>query len=364
MLDARVWLLWALTMLVAASSTRNPLYTVLLALVAAVVGTVCALRDGGERAVLAPLRFAAIALPLSALFNALTVHVGGTALFRLPGWLPLLGGPVTLEAVVFGVQNGLVLTVIFAGFAVFNQVTPVRDLVGLAPRAFHEAGVVISIALTFVPQTMRSLNRIRQAQAVRGYRMRGLRDWPPIVVPLLISGLERSMGLAEAMVARGYGAVSDQAQPLHTSVGLALGLLTLLGGWLTFLFWPARREAGTGLMVGGGALIVGVVWLAGQSVRHTVYRPRRWTVRDTLAVAGCGLTLVIILTQREALYYSPYPRLILPPFDPFIGLGLLGLLAPAAAIRIGQADRVRSLRSERVDWADQSSGQEQGRGDA
>jgi energy-coupling factor transport system permease protein len=329
MLDARVWLLWALTTLVAASSTRNPLYTVLLALVAAVVGTVCAPRDGGQRAVFSPFRFAAVALPLSALFNALTVHFGQTALFRLPDWLPLLGGPVTLEAFVFGVQNGLVLTVIFAGFAVFNQATPVRDLVGLAPRAFHEAGVVISIALTFAPQTMRSLNRIRQAQAVRGYRMRGLRDWPPIVVPLLISGLERSMGLAEAMVARGYGAVSDQTQPLHRSAGLALGLLTLLGGWLTFLFWPAWREAGIGLMVGGGALIVGMVWLAGRAVHHTVYRPRRWTVRDTLAVAGCGLTLAIILTQREALYYSPYPRLTFPIFDPLVGLGLLGLLTPA-----------------------------------
>ena len=37
-------------------------------------------------------------MPISALFNALTVHIGDTELLRLPGWLPLLGGPVTLEA--------------------------------------------------------------------------------------------------------------------------------------------------------------------------------------------------------------------------------------------------------------------------
>ncbi|MGD9001225.1 MAG: hypothetical protein PVF04_01075, partial [Anaerolineae bacterium] len=36
-------------------------------------------------------------------------------------------------------------------------------------------------------------------------------------------------------------------------------------------------------------------------------------------------------TQREALYYSPYPLLALPQFDPFLGLGILGLLAPAIA---------------------------------
>jgi energy-coupling factor transport system permease protein len=336
MLDARAWFVWVLTTLIAVSSVRNPLYVVLLALVTSVIGLVCRPADeqvDGRWMILSPLRFATIALPLSALFNGLTIHVGDTPLLRLPDWLPLLGGPVTLEALVFGVQNGLALTVIFAGFAVFNQVTPVRDLVQLTPRAFHEVGVVISIALTFVPQTARSLNRIRQAQAVRGHRVRGLRDWPPIVVPLLVSGLERSMGLAEAMVARGYGAVSDRAQPLRTSGGLAVGLLMLLGGWLTFLFCPAWREAGLGLMIGGGALIAGVLWLAGRTVRHTVYRPRRWTVRDTLVVGGCGLALAAVSLPsplgQDTLYYSPYPRLTLPVFDPLVGLGLLGLLMPA-----------------------------------
>ncbi|HDQ72863.1 MAG TPA: energy-coupling factor transporter transmembrane protein EcfT [Chloroflexi bacterium] len=336
MFDARVWLLWVLTMLIAASSTRNPLYTVLMMLVTTVLGVTCATGDeqtGAQRTILSPIRFAAIAVPLSALFNALTIHVGDTILARLPDWLPLLGGPVTLESLVFGAQNGLTLTVIFTGFAVFNQVTPVRDLVALTPRAFHEAGVVISIALTFVPQTTRSLKRIRQAQAVRGHRVGGLRDWPPIVVPLLVSGLERSMGLAEAMVARGYGATTSQAQALRTSGGLALGLLILLGGWLTFLFYPAWRAVGTGLLIGGGALVVGVVWLAGRSVCHTVYRPRHWTVRDTLVVAGCGMALATILLPsslgRDTLHYSPYPQLTWPIFDPLLGLGLLGLLTPA-----------------------------------
>jgi len=336
MFDARAWFLWVLTTLVAVSSARNPLYTLLLLLVAAVVAVVCQRREGavaGQQAALSPLRFAAIAVPTSALFNALTVHIGDTVFLDLPGWLPLLGGPVTLEALAFGLQNGLVLTGIFSGFAVFNQMTAVRDLVALVPRAFHEAGVVISIALTYAPQTIRSLNRIRQAQAVRGHRVRGLRDWPPIVVPLLVSGLERSMGLAEAMVSRGYGATSDEAQPVRTTGGLAVGLLALLGGWLLFLFRPAGREAGLVWMVVGGALVAGVVWSSGRSVHHTVYRPRRWRVRDTLVVAGCVLALAAVLLPSpfglNTLYYAPYPRLTLPAFDPWVGLGLLGLLMPA-----------------------------------
>ena len=343
MLDARTWLLWALTALVTASSTRNPLYLVLLLLVTTVVGVVCA-PDQGQRVSLSPLRFVAVAVPLSALFNSLTVHIGDTVLIRLPDWLPLLGGPVTLEALIFGATNGLTLAVIFSGFAVSNQVMPVRDLVQLTPRAFHEAGVVLSIALTFIPQTTRSLNRIREAQAVRGHRVRGLRDWLPIVVPLLVSGLERSMGLAEAMVARGYGAVSDRAQPLRTQGLLVLGLLALLGGWLAFLFRPSWKEFAVGMMLGGAALIVGVVWLAGRAVSHTVYRSRRWTARDTLVVLGCGLTLAVVLLplpliDQGTLYYAPYPCVTLPIFDPIIGLGLLGLLVPAVVITGGQAER-------------------------
>jgi energy-coupling factor transport system permease protein len=332
MIDVRAWVLWAVTALVVASSTRNPLYLVLLLLVVAVVDKAHA-PGHRQRAVLSPLRFAAVAVPLSVLFNGLTAHLGDTVLFRLPTWLPLLSGSVTLEALVFGATNGLTLTAIFSGFVVFNQVTPVRDLVQLTPRAFHEAGVVLSIALTFVPQTTHSLARIREAQAVRGHRIRGLRDWLPIFVPLLVSGLERSMGLAEAMVARGYGAVTDRSQPLRLQALLALGLFLLLGGWLAFLFLPSWKALALGGILVGVALIVGVLWLAGRAVPRTAYRTHRWTARDTLVVLGCGLTLAatllpLPLVDRTTLAYAPFPRLTLPAFDPLIGLGLLGLLVP------------------------------------
>lgn len=372
MLDARVWMLWALTTLVSASSTRNPLYVIVVLLIATVVGAVCATGEG-RRAPLSPLRFAMISVPLSSLFNGLTVHFGDTVLFHSPYWLPLLGGAVTLEALVFGAVNGLILTAIFSAFAVFNQVTPVRDLIKLTPRAFHEGGVVLSIALTFIPQMSRSLNRIREAQAVRGHRVKSLRDWLPIVVPLLVSGLERSMGLAEAMVARGYGGVSAQEQPLRTQGLVVLGLLTVLGGWLAYLFrpalsaveWPALRQdfgelsrtaqgtawriAAIGVMIAGAGLIGLAIWLTGRGVRHTVYRARRWTGSDTLTVLGCAITLAVALTQREALYYSPYPRLTWPAFNPLVGIALLGLLAPAIVVTADQANRAQSLQSEKED---------------
>ena len=75
MLDTRVWLLWAPTTLVVASSTRNPLYVILLLLTAMVVGRACA-SDQSRRAVLSSLHFAAVAVPLATLFNGLTALKG------------------------------------------------------------------------------------------------------------------------------------------------------------------------------------------------------------------------------------------------------------------------------------------------
>ncbi len=327
MADARAWLLWALTMLLSASFSRNPLYSFLLLLVTVWVYNTCVTAEE-HRSPLTPLRFALFTIPLAALFNALSTHFGRTQLFRLPDWIPLFGGAVTLEALVFGAINGLNLTVIFSSFTTFNRALAVRDLIALTPRAFHESGVVLSIALTFVPQTVRSLQRIREAQAVRGHRLRGLRDWAPVFTPLLVSALERALMLAEAMVARGYASVAA-AVHTRTRALLALGLVMLLAGWLGALFVPAARAIAIASLGMGVVALVGVVWSMGRTVRHTVYRPRRWRARDTWIVAGCAPTLILLLVERGAFYYSPYPDLAWPAFDPLVGLGLLGLLAPA-----------------------------------
>ena len=337
-IDARLWLLWSLTTLTAASATHNPLYVIVLLLTTAVVGAY----GTPERDWHVPLRFALVAVPLGSLFTGLTGHQGATVLLRLPERLPLLGGPLTLESLLLGATNGLTLTTIFTGFLVFNRAASTRDLVNLVPRAFHEAGVVISIALTFIPQTRRSLTRIREAQAVRGHRVRTARDWLPILVPLLVNGLEQSLGLAEAMVARGYGAVADRRTALRTQAALVAGLTLLLGGWLGWLLSPPWRMAAAGLAVAGGAVILGAGWGAGRGHRRTTYRPRRWGWRDTAVLLGCGLTLAVLLLPlggRGTLAYSFYPRLTPPPFDPLIGAGLLGMAAPAVSYLLSAPPR-------------------------
>jgi len=333
-IDVRAWGIWAVAVLVIASTCRNPFYAIVVFLIITI--TDAAVRGEQERGVPSPLRFAAMAIPLSAILNALVSPVGQTALFRLPDWLPLIGGSITLEALVYGGTNGLLLTLIFGAFSLFSRAVPTREMIRLVPRALSEGGMVMSIALTFVPQTSRAIRRVREAQALRGHRVKGVRDWLPIVVPLLVSGLERSMNLAEAMVSRGYGAVSARSAPSVLRATLVLGLLALLGGWTGLTFsaekaWPAIALAM------GGVIIIGTVWRMGRSHVTTRYHESRWTRRDTAVVIGVCLALTSMVfrlpfIERESLSYAPYPYLSWPPFDPVIGITLLGLSMPALVL--------------------------------
>src|SRR4030065_1354430 len=89
-------------------------------------------------------------------------------------------------------------------FMLLNLALPVRDLLRLIRRAFFPVAVVTSIAVTYLPTTLRQFQQIREAQAVRGHQVRSLRDWLPLLMPLLVGGLEHAMQLAEAMTARGF----------------------------------------------------------------------------------------------------------------------------------------------------------------
>lgn len=328
-LDARVWVVWVLATAALAMTVRNPLYTLILLLIARVVDVACGRADAGLGLPL--VRITLVVLFFATVFNGLFVHTGQTVLFQLPDALPLIGGPITLEGIIYGLETGLILLALLFLFVTFNRVISPAELVRLTPRAFHDLGVVILIAITYVPETARHLERIREAQAIRGHRLRGLRDWRPVVIPLLVGGLERAMGVAEAMVARGYGATAGQEQTSPVLAGLALGLLLLLSGWFLALWQGAL---GWLLLALGALLLGGLLWFNGRRVQYTHYRVRPWSRNDTLVLLLSLLPVLAVFLPwpfigHDTLAYTPYPRLHLPPFDPIIGLLLLFLLVPA-----------------------------------
>jgi energy-coupling factor transport system permease protein len=339
--DARAWVVWLFAGALLAILIGNPLYLVLLLIISRLNSYACAPATARERQ-LPFWRISVMILVFSTLFNLLTAHVGHTVLVTLPAGWPLIGGPLTLEAAIYGFLSGLRLVTMLSFFLAFNTIVPVSELTGLTPRALHELGLVVLIALTYVPETIHQYRRIRNAQAIRGHRVEGLRDWRPILIPLLIAGLERALNLAETMVARGYGSTTQTAMSGRARGLLLLALLLALAGALRLI----AAESDGPLWLGVAALAVGLAYHdLSRSVPHTRYRPRRWAWDDTLLVAGALIALLPLLpalSERGTLAFQPYPQARPPLFDPLIGLCLLGLAAPAARVALAPGPEVRS----------------------
>jgi len=330
------WIIWVAASLAALSGSRNPLYLILLLLCIAFVGMIVNLQDDSAEIPIPILRVGTMIVVLSSIFNGLMMHYGETVLFVIPGQIYLISGIITLEAIFYGFLNGLVLAGFLAVFSILNQALPVQALVQLIPRAFYPVAVVVSIAITYVPVTLRQMQQIREAQMVRGYRWRGWRDWLALFMPLLVNGLERAMGLTEAMMARGFAADDLPDQENTPRLILGAGSIFLVGGWL---MRTAGWLPGLGLVgvLTGLAAIFGILWLIGKRVPRTIYRQEKWMRRDWLITAGALITGFFFLfpipgIDRASLNYYPYPRLTLPGFAPLLGLAALGLLGPGIVL--------------------------------
>lgn len=340
--------------------TRNPLYLSLELAAVGLVYTALARRPDARteaRGWRVMLRLGLLLATLTALIPPLLVHYGETVLLRLPALslplpgvadTPMLGGPVTLESVAYGVATALGLTALLLTFATFNLAVEPYALLRALPRSLARSGVVLSIAVTFVPQMMEAQREIREAQALRGHRFRGLRDLAPLFVTLLGEGLERSITLAESMEARGFSAGSRSRGP-GARAALLSGFALLAAGAAVRVWAPEGWSRLAGLAAGDGLLLLGLVTLLGALVRlgrttvRTRLRRSTWGRRDTAVAAAAGLSLLLLLlvhlTGGRGLGWYPYPRVLWPETDG-LALAALALLA-APAVVVGSTHRPR-----------------------
>jgi hypothetical protein len=133
-------------------------------------------------------------------------------------------------------------------------------------------------------------------------------------------------------------------------LALLAGLLLLGTGWVVQLGGWSDVESWLALGLGTGLILSGL-WAIGRRFPRGSFRPPRWRGSDTLCLAGALLVLGVTLLPlpglgSAALWYTPYPRLALPPVDWRVGLSLLGLLGPLAGARRGVS---RSYNTRRYD---------------
>jgi biotin transport system permease protein len=183
---------------------------------------------GWKLLVLAGLSVLVFAVPtLPVVCGALVaVVVLGLAVARLPAavlarqgrtvlwWLV---GLFVLHSLLTDVPTGTLtvlrlLTLVLAA-AVVTATTRVTEMIAVVERICRplewvgvrpaRIGLVIAMALRFIPLISERADRIREAQAARGGSVRGLRGLTTLVVPLLVQVLQLAHTVSEALDARG-----------------------------------------------------------------------------------------------------------------------------------------------------------------
>lgn len=260
------WLAWASAALGLAITTRNPYAQVMLLLIFLNVWLPYRRPDAGL-----PVRLGLMLGVLPVLFDLAFSRFGTHVMFSLPG-IPVVGGPWTVEALVFGAITGAALLLTIGIFAVLQVTVRNADLLELLPRPLYRSGTVVSLALAFVPQAIGSLRVIAEARRLRG-KPAGWRAAPALLLPLLLTTLERALQYAESLDSRGFG-----------------------------------------------------------SQRRSRYRPLPWRAVDTVATAASGVALAgLVLAPAPS--YDPY-LLILPAFPSTTTVASLLALAVPAALAI------------------------------
>lgn len=304
-----VWLVWAVAAATAVQIAPSPVYVVLVIAICAL--TVEALAPDGplHRAFPALVALGTAFGLLRVLIAILTTHTGLDVLFTLPhATLPralggfTVGGTVETTALLQSANQGLAIVGIMAAFGAFNALASHYELVQSAPRAFHELGLIVTVALAFVPATIESVVAVRDADRARtGGRAIRRGRYRRLMVPVLERGMERAVALSESMDSRGFATGTHTgAEQLSAWCGLA-GLVTM---GASFAALVGRRNALALVLAAAGAgLLVGAVASASRAATRTRHRRRRLDQADVatmLAAASAPLLLALLSAAGDA----------------------------------------------------------------
>jgi energy-coupling factor transport system permease protein len=335
------WWCWSVGLAVAASQTTNPWLLLLL------IGVAC-LAVAARRSAQPWANSFRLYLVLGVVIVVIRVVFrivlgggdgagGGTRVLLdlpeipLPHWalgVQLLG-PVTQEALLAGLYDGLRLAAIVICVGAANALANPKRLLRSVPPALYEIGSALVVAVTVLPQLVDSVRRVRAAQMLRGGesgRVRGLRR---LLVPVLEDALERSLALAAGMDTRGYGRTSGATPRERRTTGalMLLGLCGICVGVYAGLDGTTPSWLGRPMLVGGVVVSVAAMFVAGRRVGRSRYRPAPWRWPElVVALSGAAVGAAGWWMSRHQLAVA-YPSVTVAP-----ALSLLAIAAAAAGL--------------------------------
>jgi len=262
------------------------------------------------------LQFLLSMMLISAMVNALFVHTGSSVLISLPkNWL-LIGGNITLEGLIYGVINGLVIGSLYLAFNILNLALSIKQMTRLIPPALRPTAMTVTVALTFFPSVQTRAREIKEAQMIRGNAMKRIVDWLPLIIPLLVTSLEKAFLLAESMTSRGFFVRKPSLKIELLLIGMVLGVFLIFSGWILSLYDYSQVISAI-LYSAGGLAISLVFWSAQRSEKTTRYQIETWALPDFLLSAVFGFAAIGLFAlhanpQLSSFQFSPYPTLEIP----------------------------------------------------
>jgi len=187
---------YAAALVLAAIAIPHPVVLAVLALAVLAAGAAAGV---GRRVA----RSLALSIPMAALvvvINALVNRNGLTVLARLGDGGPFGQLDITLEAVVYGARQGLVLIVIVAVFALASAALDGDEVLRAMRRVTFRSALTAAVATRMVPLLALDAKRIGEAQRCRptpGGRLVVMRA-------ITTNALDRSLDIAATLEVRGY----------------------------------------------------------------------------------------------------------------------------------------------------------------
>ncbi len=160
------------------------------------------------------------------------------------------GNVLTVVNIESAVAMTLRFVVLVESFSVFFLTTS-PDHLGLALEQTHvpyEFAFAFTTAVRFVPVLAEEAQTIMDAQKARGLELekggflKRIRNYIPILIPLIVSAIRRSLELAEAMESRAWGATKKRTNlyelKLHRGdlILLAINFLILIASIYLYFY--------------------------------------------------------------------------------------------------------------------------------
>jgi energy-coupling factor transporter transmembrane protein EcfT len=231
------------------------------------------------------LRLAAISGLVLLMLNPFLALEGDRVLLAGPHFA-LLDLEVTTEELLWGALSGIRLATAIIATAAFLALSDPDRLQALVGRIAPRSALTVALAARLMPALRQDAHQLHEAVLLRGTpyvsgRRARARQAATLLEPLVASSLDRGVGIAEAMAARGYGGGTFTALPEPASGGgerlvivagvafatLAAVLAFVLPGYVVY---PQAGPIATPL-----ALAVAVaVLLASAGAAHALRRSR------------------------------------------------------------------------------------------